>query len=583
MSEPVLNSPDGEFPEAVAPGVSPSALAEPWPPPMVAVGRTPGAPRLRAPVALLTAAFGLGWAAQAAFWGGDIGINLPLLVLGLVSVLVATSQREKVRARVANVAFLLPLLALFAAMAAVRANGALTFFNATACLVLVALIASHFAAGSVFRMPLLGFLGAPWKVLGQSLAHAAPFVLGVAGEAATADGRRRVAPVVRGVLLAVPVLGVFLALLYSADAVFARVLDDVAGWLLPEDWAVRFWRLMVALLLGLVFAGGMVLALTRREEGEGRTGAPAPKTPLGFTEGMILVGSVALLFAAFVGIQFAYLFGGHERVQAVPGLTYAEYARRGFAELNWTAVLTLALIGAVRRWGQRGGAGQERAFRGTATGLLGLTLVLLASAFQRMAAYEEAYGATEMRLWVDVFIVWLGGAILWFGATIWRDAPFGIGAFACALGALATLNALNPDAVIVRRNADLYARKQRMDTYYLYARSTDAIPDLVRIAGTLPAGSTARDAVTTHLWQEWQELSAWRARRPWYAWHAAHEHAYRLLQQNPAMRQEPRPPAPPVTTPAAPPAPGAAPASPPPPPAPPTGPAPSAAPPVPTR
>ena len=39
---------------------------------------------------------------------------------------------------------------------------------------------------------------------------------------------------------------------------------------------------------------------------------------------------LAGLFAVFVAVQIAVLFGGHEHVLRTAGLTYAEYARQGF-------------------------------------------------------------------------------------------------------------------------------------------------------------------------------------------------------------------------------------------------------------
>ncbi|MBA2384669.1 MAG: DUF4173 domain-containing protein [Actinobacteria bacterium] len=52
-----------------------------------------------------------------------------------------------------------------------------------------------------------------------------------------------------------------------------------------------------------------------------------------------------LLFLAFVAVQFAVLFGGHDRVVETAGLTYADYARSGFWQLLAATVLTFAVVG----------------------------------------------------------------------------------------------------------------------------------------------------------------------------------------------------------------------------------------------
>ena len=63
---------------------------------------------------------------------------------------------------------------------------------------------------------------------------------------------------------------------------------------------------------------------------------------LGFTESSIILGSVNLLFAFFVAVQFKYFFGGQANI-TLDGYTFAEYARKGFGELITVAVISLML------------------------------------------------------------------------------------------------------------------------------------------------------------------------------------------------------------------------------------------------
>ena len=64
-----------------------------------------------------------------------------------------------------------------------------------------------------------------------------------------------------------------------------------------------------------------------------------------------------------------------------PGLTYAEYARSGFAQLLAVAALTFAVLGAARRW-----APGERVLPAA---LCLLALVVCVSALRRLGLYEE--------------------------------------------------------------------------------------------------------------------------------------------------------------------------------------------------
>ena len=69
---------------------------------------------------------------------------------------------------------------------------------------------------------------------------------------------------------------------------------------------------------------------------------------------------VDALFAAFMLIQGAYLFGGRDTLERT-GMTFADYARRGFFELVTVACLALGFLWAlalVARREQRAGFGR---------------------------------------------------------------------------------------------------------------------------------------------------------------------------------------------------------------------------------
>src|SRR5207247_1533398 len=86
------------------------------------------------------------------------------------------------------------------------------------------------------------------------------------------------------------------------------------------------------------------------------------------------LGVLDLLFLVFVVIQLRYFFGGAELIERTIGLTYAEYARRGFFELVTASALVLPiLVGG--DWALRH---EPREHQRTFRFLAGLLLVLLA-------------------------------------------------------------------------------------------------------------------------------------------------------------------------------------------------------------
>jgi hypothetical protein len=160
--------------------------------------------------------------------------------------------------------------------------------------------------------------------------------------------------------------------------------------------------------------------------------------------------------------------------------------------------------------------------------MVGLVLVILASAFQRLRLYEAAFGYTQLRLYSHLFMLWLGFAFLWFLVILWYQPDrFAIGAFVAALGFLITLNLINPDAFIARQNLARYQATGKLDIDYLTRLSDDALPILVRNLDQV-AGED-RGKLNDHLlarlnWM--QSNSTWRR---WPAFHLARWRAYNLL------------------------------------------------------
>ena len=108
------------------------------------------------------------------------------------------------------------------------------------------------------------------------------------------------------------------------------------------------------------------------------------------------------LFALFVALQVAYLFGGRDTVDAA-GVTYSTYGRTGFFELVAVASVVTVLLFALDHIV----LGRPRAYAAAALVLLMFTAVVLASATLRMWLYQQAYGWSELRFYAFVGIAYL--------------------------------------------------------------------------------------------------------------------------------------------------------------------------------
>jgi hypothetical protein len=201
---------------------------------------------------------------------------------------------------------------------------------------------------------------------------------------------------------------------------------------------------------------------------------------LGSTEAFIVLGSVDLLFAFFVGIQFRYFFGGQANITAAQ-YTFSEYARRGFFELVWVAVLSLLLYLTLNAITRREKPVQEGVFTGLSVLLVGLVCVMLVSAFQRLLLYENAYGFTSLRTYTHIFIPWLG--FLLFATIVLqiirREQYFGALLLLTSFGFALTFAVINVDSLIVHQNVARAVDGAPLDVVYLNNLSDDALPALV--------------------------------------------------------------------------------------------------------
>jgi len=182
------------------------------------------------------------------------------------------------------------------------------------------------------------------------------------------------------------------------------------------------------------------------------------------------------------------------------------------------AILTLGLIMALGAFSHRTTSAQRTGFHVLSASLVALVGVILASAFQRLLLYEQAYGFTRLRAYTHVAIVWIGVLFVLFLALLITGnlRPFAPAAVGAALGFALTLNVLNVDDFIVRRNAERWRAGGELDIYYLTSLSEDAIPALTALAGDSPP------SVQAELLPRLACQRAWLDRRDQAGWPSTH-------------------------------------------------------------
>jgi hypothetical protein len=288
------------------------------------------------------------------------------------------------------------------------------------------------------------------------------------------NGLRLLASIGIGVALLV----VFGALFASADAGFAHLIEAITPSI--DAGTIVRWTLVGLVAAGLSLGGAFLVA------NPSGVGEAAPVTrPVRRVEWLVPVGALLLLFVLFVGVQLTVLFGDRDYVMQTVGLTFAEYARKGFWQLLVITLLTLCVMAVTVRKAPKGDRGLLR----IVLGLLALcSLVVVGSALWRMNVYEQAYGFTRLRVFVSTVELWLGGLfVLVMLAGLSRRAKvtwLGRAAVALWVITLFGLAVLNPDRLIAAHNVER-ADQSNADIWYLRSLSADAAPELDK----LPAGA----------------------------------------------------------------------------------------------
>lgn len=483
-------------------------------------------------VRMVLAAAAAGLIGQLLVVGQSVGINL---LLWVVLVLATAWLLRRPTARVDGLDLWLPVAALaLAGFPALRSDATLIPFDTLAAGGLT--LASVVAIGGtpVTRRTWAGVTRLALIALGLALSGALELGQGMAPMWASVRVSREsnVRRVARGLLLALPLLIVFAVLFAAADAVFATYLRSAIGTQIAWDEVIA--RAMVAGVAAWLFAGTLVATWLSREavpaaeatEIGGRRGR------LGTIEAVVVLVVLDAVFGLFVVLQAAYLFGGLDTL-AVTGMTYSEYARRGFFELVAVAVLAGAVILALDA------AVVERSwpFRLAAAALAVLTGAVLLSAFVRLGLYQQAYGWTELRFFTLAGISWLAVGVVAALAGVLLERASLVPRVMVGAGLVIALvvNGIGPQAFVGSQNIARATNpalvpaggESGLDVSYLGMLGDDVVPLLVAAVPTLPEAE--RRQVEAGLRARASELAREEQQLGWPSWNLGRQRALEAL------------------------------------------------------
>lgn len=375
------------------------------------------------------------------------------------------------------------------------------------------------------------------------------------------DTRKTVRNIAIGIAISAPLLGLVITLLSSADGLFESFLNQIPNWLDHITYSEGFFRLIWIFVFTLLFFGyvtGFVhpvsssnktnesfIDVNGEPQGDLETGGylqaeastvhleqawiPADSTmeTRAFKLDPVITGTVLILinivYVIFVVLQFSYLFGAWEG--SLPeGMTYADYARKGFAELMVVAILNFTILMTALLLTADSTKFMKRVNQLMLYLLVLCSLIILYSAYSRLHLYEEAYGFTYIRFLVHAFMLFLAVLMIIAGLRIhYKQIPLAKCYIILGLIAYVCVNYAGMDSYIAKKNVERYHLTGDLDENFLASLSSDAVPALIEFSKEHPE-------FNPHLKERYRVLT--QQEKSWPSFNIAEYRAKRALAKH---------------------------------------------------
>ena len=276
---------------------------------------------------------------------------------------------------------------------------------------------------------------------------------------AKGEKRGKVLPAFLGVVLAVLLAAILIPMLERADSggfgLITGFFRNIFRFNLSEFLLYAFFAIPAAAYIYGLASGSAFGKGTDVIKPEGAQKAVEAIRLFQPATVYVTLGAVCAIYLVFILSQIPYFFSAFTGSRPEGWLVYSEYARHGFFELCSIATINLVVL-ALGNVTSKKLRMESRVLKLFNVAIAVITLVLIATAFSKMALYIGAYGLTMPRLLPCVFMVFL--AIVFIAVIVLQKRDFSIVRFALVTGTamLCMLCLLNPDALVVRYNADRY-------------------------------------------------------------------------------------------------------------------------------
>lgn len=287
------------------------------------------------------------------------------------------------------------------------------------------------------------------------------------------------APVIKrggiALLIAIPCAIILISVLANADMVFSLKTSDFIESLSQYISINTIVKIVLGLMAGLYLFGVIYNAHCDKDE--------TYETKKQYRGDLIIINilliTILIIYTAFVVIQFKYLFAGY----ALPeGLTYTEYARKGFFELLALTGVNIALILTSIKLTKTHSGKWIGICKILCHYLCAVTIVLLISSFYRMFLYTNDDGLTRLRFFVMGFLLFEAiGLIITFIYIAKPKFNLIMVYTLLALTYYSVLNLVPADSIIAKNQINKYLRGEREDIDYVFTLSADAVQEVKKL------------------------------------------------------------------------------------------------------
>ncbi len=272
--------------------------------------------------------------------------------------------------------------------------------------------------------------------------------------------RKQIWSVLLGLLLGLMVISAVMPLLFSADnGGFADIVQGVweqISWIRVGNIDLFLQAFLAiptaAYLFGLIAGSAHRRGSPNYQQDSAQKSMDALRI-LPMATIVTVLGLVSGLYLVFIFSQLPYFFSAFVGERPEGWQVYSEYARNGFFELVGIAMINLSVL-AVANLGGQNTRRESAALRVLNVLLASLTLLLIATAFSKMALYINVYGLSVKRLLPCLFMVFL--AVIYSGVIVLQKKQFSIMRLAAGVGSvmLCALFLLDPDSLVANYNAN---------------------------------------------------------------------------------------------------------------------------------